>query len=378
LSDFRIVSLASSSEGNCFLVMAGEDKFLIDLGISPASLVRKLRFLKINSVPSSVLLSHEHSDHTSGIHNFSKKFPVTIHANASTFKRLNLVKGLQMEKRVFTTGKVFEIGKAKIKPFRIYHDAVEPVGFSIVYRKLKVVYLLDTGRIHDEQLKEMAEADLVIIDSNYDNLFLSQGKYPDSVKKRIMWSGHLSNEIVGNIILNHPNPEAEFWLGHLSKENNTPGLASLTINYILKYGKAQKRRFKVLPRKAIGPVWEPHRIRQYELILEGITISKELSSFRRELDEVQRKMFDRNLMRSGEIKSGEIAEIPVGDKGKAWKIRGMDEGYVVAREVSLPGVDGIAISGKAWTCECGDFLWKSQQKGIPCKHILRILQLPEK
>jgi hypothetical protein len=56
----------------------------------------------------------------------------------------------------------------------------------------------------------------------------------------------------------------------------------------------------------------------------------------------------------------------------------MDEGYVVAREVSLPGVDGIAISGKAWTCECGDFLWKSQQKGIPCKHILRILQLPEK
>ncbi|NCO68639.1 MAG: hypothetical protein COY75_09570 [Nitrospirae bacterium CG_4_10_14_0_8_um_filter_41_23] len=54
------------------------------------------------------------------------------------------------------------------------------------------------------------------------------------------------------IILNHPNPETEFWLGHLSKENNSPGLASLTVNYILKYGKGQKKRFKVLPRKAIG------------------------------------------------------------------------------------------------------------------------------
>lgn len=267
MTDFRVISLASSSEGNCFLVIAGEDNFLIDFGISPTTLLRKLRFLRINPIPSSVLLSHEHLDHASGIYNFCKKFPLTICANAPTLKRLNLDGNLRIERNVFTTGKLFEIEKIKIKPFRIHHDAAEPVGFSIVYRKHKVVYLLDTGRVKDEQLKEIADADLVIIDSNYDNLSLSQGKYPDSVKKRILRAGHLSNEIVGNIILNHTNPETEFWLGHLSKENNSPALASLTVKYILKYGKGQKNKFKILPRKAIGPVWEPSVVRQYKLIL---------------------------------------------------------------------------------------------------------------
>jgi phosphoribosyl 1,2-cyclic phosphodiesterase len=266
LSDFRIISLASSSEGNCFFVIAGENNFLIDFGISPSTLFKKLRFLRINSMPSSLLISHEHSDHTSGIYNFCKKFPLTICANAPTLKRLNLDRNLKIERKVFSTGKVFEIEKVKIKPFRIHHDAAEPVGFNISYRKHKVVYLLDTGKIKDEQLKEVADADLVIIDSNYDNLSLSQGKYPESVKKRILRTGHLSNEIVGNVILNHTNPETEFWLGHMSKDNNSPALASMTVNYILKCGREQKKKFKILPRKAIGPVWEPIVFRQYNFI----------------------------------------------------------------------------------------------------------------
>lgn len=373
MTDFRVVSLASSSEGNCFLLATGREKFFIDLGIGPSNLMRKLRFLKINSVPSRVLLSHEHSDHTSGINTFTRKFPLTIHASAPTFKRMNLDENQHIKREVFTTGELFEIGKAKIKTFCTYHDAAEPVGFSIIYGKYKVVYLLDTARIDEEHIKEMADADLVIIDSNYDNLSLSQGRYPDTLKERILRSGHLSNEIVGNIILNHPNPETEFWLGHLSKENNSPGLAALTINYILKYGKGQKKRFKVLPGKAIGPIWEPPEVRQYELPLVGVNISKELASFREGLAKEKRKIFDRNLIRCREIKPNEITEIAV-DQGRAWKIRGIDEGYVVAREISLAGIDGIVIGGKIWTCECGDFLWKSQKKNIPCKHILRIIQ----
>lgn len=372
MTKFRVVSLASSSEGNCFLVVTGEDRFLIDLGISYGNLIRKLRFLKISSPPSSVLLSHEHSDHTSGILGLGKKFPVTIYANARTLKRLNALENAQIERSVFTTGEVFLIGKAKIKPFRIYHDATEPVGFSIIYGKHKVVYLLDSGRVNEEHMREMVDADLVIIDSNYDTLSLSNGSYPDTVKERIIRSGHLSNEMVGNLILHHPNPDTEFWLGHLSKENNSPGIASLTVNYILKYGKAQKRKFKVLPRKAIGPVWEPAEERQLEFILKGVNISDELASLREGLDGEKINIFDRNLMRSREIRERQITEITVGE-GNAWRIKGSDEGYVVAREIDLPGIEGIAIGGKAWTCDCGDFLWKSQHEGIPCKHIIRVL-----
>src|SRR4030042_2074158 len=211
MTKFRIISLASSSEGNCFFVIAGEENFLIDLGIAPANLMRKLEFFKVNSLPSHVLISHEHWDHTSGINSFSKKFPVTIYGNH------------------------------------------------------KVVYLLDTVRIDEKHMTEIADANLVIIDSNYDNLMLSQGKYPYPVKRRIAASGHLSNEATGSVILNHPTPATEFWLGHLSKENNSPTLAIQTVNHILKNGKSRRKRFKILPRKSTGPFWEPP-VEQYNLI----------------------------------------------------------------------------------------------------------------
>ncbi len=265
MTKFRIISFASSSEGNCFLVIAGEESFLIDLGIAPANLMRKLEFFKVNSLPSHVLISHEHWDHTSGINSFSRKFPVTVHANAPTLYKLDLEEGSHIRSETFTTGEVFGIGKTEIKPFHVYHDAAEPVGFSIVHRKHKVVYLLDTVRIDEKHMTEIADANLVIIDSNYDNLMLSQGKYPYPVKRRIAASGHLSNETTGNVILNHPNPATEFWLGHLSKENNSPTLVSQTINHILKNGKSCRQRFKILPRKSTGPFWEPPG-EQYKLI----------------------------------------------------------------------------------------------------------------
>jgi phosphoribosyl 1,2-cyclic phosphodiesterase len=265
MTKFRIISLASSSEGNCFLVIAGEENFLIDLGIAPANLMRKLEFFEVNSLPSHVLISHEHWDHTSGINSFSKKFPVTVYANAPTLNKLDLEEGNHIRRETFTTGEVFGIGRAEIKPFHVHHDAAEPVGFSIIYRKHKVVYLLDTVRIDEKHMTEIADANLVIIDSNYDNLMLSQGKYPYSLKRRIAISGHLSNEATGSVILNHPNPATEFWLGHLSKENNSPTLASQTVTHILKNGKSRRKRFKILPRKSTGPFWEPP-VEQYKLI----------------------------------------------------------------------------------------------------------------
>jgi phosphoribosyl 1,2-cyclic phosphodiesterase len=265
MTKFRIISLASSSEGNCFLVIAGEESILIDLGIASTNLLRKLSFFEINTVPSHVLISHEHWDHTSGINSLGNRFPVTVYANARTFNRLGLGETHHIKKGTFITGEVFDIGRTRIKPFHVHHDAAEPVGFSIIYLSHKVVYLLDTVRIDEKHIEEIADASLVIIDSNYDNLMLSQGKYPYPLKRRIVMSGHLSNEATGNVILNHPNPATEFWLGHLSDENNSAGVASRTVNHILKNAKSRKKRFKILPRKAIGPFWEPPA-EQYNLI----------------------------------------------------------------------------------------------------------------
>jgi phosphoribosyl 1,2-cyclic phosphodiesterase len=268
LSDFKVISLASSSKGNCILVIAGCQMFFIDFGISVKELLAKLKSLRIEELPDKILISHEHHDHTSGIENLNKKYRIKVFANYPTLQSLNsFLKISNIQKEVFIPGSAFKIGSVEVKPFRIFHDAAEPVGFSISYKGGKVVYIVDTGRVTGGDLKEMSDADLVIIDSNYDNLSLLQGRYPPDLKKRIMEYGHLSNEVVANIILNHPNPETEFWLAHLSEENNSTGLAAMTVNYVLKYGKGRKAKFKVLPRRRIGPVWEKKKEIQLEFLM---------------------------------------------------------------------------------------------------------------
>ncbi len=375
--DFKVISLASSSKGNCILVIAGRQRFLIDLGIGVKELLRKLKSLRITEPPDKILISHEHHDHTSGIENLSKKYRIKIFANSPTLRSLNSSFNMSnIEKELFISGNVFKIGSVEVKPFRIFHDAEEPVGFSISYKGSKVVYLVDTGRVTDENIKEIADADLVIIDSNYDNLSLLQGRYPPDLKKRIMEYGHLSNEVVANIILNHPNPETEFWLAHLSEENNSTGLAAMTVNYVLKYGKGRRFKFKVLPRRRIGPFWEKKKEIQLEFLMPGLNIPELFSGFLLKLSEEKRRVFMQNFISSLSIKDMDVIEMPSEQNINAWRVRGKrEDGYVVARDIDLPGVDGIEIDEKVWACECGDFLWNSQKKGIPCKHMIKVMNM---
>lgn len=377
MGDFKVISLASSSRGNCILVIAGRHRLFIDLGISVKELMRKLKSLRISEPPDKVFISHEHHDHTSGIENLSRKYRIKVFANSLTLQSLkSSLKMSNIQNEKFVSGSVFKIGSVNVKPFKIFHDAEDPVGFSISYRGNKVVYLVDAGRVTDENIKEMADADLVIIDSNYDNLSLMQGRYPPDLKKRIMEYGHLSNEVVANIILNHPNPKTEFWLAHLSEDNNSPGLAAMTVNYVLKYGKRRRFKFKVLPRRRIGPVWEKKKEIQLEFLMPGLNIPEAFSGFLLNLNGEKRKVFEQNFISSLSIKDMDVIEMPADKDITAWKVRGKrEDGYVVARDIDLHGVDGIEIDEKVWACECGDFLWNSQKKGIPCKHIIKVMNM---
>ena len=64
----KVVTLASSSKGNCILVFNDETKILIDIGISISELETKLNMLGISPHEiSAILNTHEHIDHTKNI-----------------------------------------------------------------------------------------------------------------------------------------------------------------------------------------------------------------------------------------------------------------------------------------------------------------------
>ncbi|MBO5497679.1 MAG: MBL fold metallo-hydrolase, partial [Oscillospiraceae bacterium] len=64
----RIVVFASGSSGNCMLFSNRETHLLIDAGISMRRLQQSLRAndLEIDDI-GGVLITHEHSDHVSGL-----------------------------------------------------------------------------------------------------------------------------------------------------------------------------------------------------------------------------------------------------------------------------------------------------------------------
>ncbi len=379
---FEAISLASGSSGNSLFVRTKRTQILIDAGISSSEIVRKLKYLKVEPTKiDAILLTHEHSDHGSGIPGLAKRSgKLKVIANEATFAALKeKLDGTGIERNIIHIGKNFPIGDLTLRAFKIHHDAAYPVGITISYKRARITYLVDLGRISRENQEEINRSDLVVIDSNYDRLSLIRGPYPEKLKKRIVNHAHLSNEIVGNLILSHPAKEqTEFWLAHLSEENNSPKTASLTINFILKHGGAKGRAsFKVLPRKRIGPWWRARIESQPMLLLPGISIPIDLSQYRDSLNPDQRALFDQNRQRAQEIHLLDIEPIyhSPDDDGLGWKMLGADRnGYVVAKDIDIVGVAGIQIGEKIWSCECGDFMWRCQKRGIPCKHIIRVIE----
>jgi phosphoribosyl 1,2-cyclic phosphodiesterase len=135
--------------------------------------------------------------------------------------------------------KGLEIGDLEINSFKTSHDAVDPVGFSFQSKGQKVAVATDIGCMSKEIIENLAESDLVILESNHDLEMLKAGPYPWHLKKRIMGEeGHLSNDDAADTVVKLVKSSVKrILLAHLSKDNNIPELAYLTIkNMIVEAG----------------------------------------------------------------------------------------------------------------------------------------------
>ena len=75
----RFASLGSGSRGNATLVEAGATRLLIDCGFSCAETEKRLARLSLTPQDiDAILVTHEHSDHISGVARFSRRFGVPV------------------------------------------------------------------------------------------------------------------------------------------------------------------------------------------------------------------------------------------------------------------------------------------------------------
>jgi phosphoribosyl 1,2-cyclic phosphodiesterase len=225
-------NLYSGSSGNSTYVATENTKILVDAGVSCNKIIKALEEINVELDDiDAIIITHEHTDHTSGLKIIAKKYHIPIFANAKTWKMMQSLDISENLQFTFSTNTDFEIGDFRIHPFSIPHDAADPCGFSIYAEDKKITVSTDIGHITDGVLHQMENSDVLLLEANYDEETLKCGPYPYQLKKRIMSDdGHLSNESASKAISYlSKNNVSNIVLGHLSKENNFPELAYQTV-----------------------------------------------------------------------------------------------------------------------------------------------------
>ena len=132
----------------------------------------------------------------------------------------------------FCTGRCVPEMVQYAEPFRVSHDAAEPVAYRFFCGGKSVAVATDLGCYDDYIVENLKDLDAVLIESNHDRNMLQVGTYPYYLKQRILSSrGHLSNEHAGRLLGEILSDRMQaVMLGHLSKENNYEALALATVS----------------------------------------------------------------------------------------------------------------------------------------------------
>jgi phosphoribosyl 1,2-cyclic phosphodiesterase len=227
----HIWSIASGSSGNAYLARADGTTVLVECGIPLSRITSFLRAQGIDPHDlSGVLLTHDHSDHTRSARQLSDTYGVPIFATPGTLSCASLRDAALA--RPIEAGRPIRIGDLEALPFRVPHDAFEPVGFRITAHSATVTVTTDLGHVPGEVQRHLRDNDLLILEANHDVEMLQGGPYPTFLKRRVLGQhGHLSNLATAEALAAcRDKVPAQVWLAHLSPVNNRPGVALDTIS----------------------------------------------------------------------------------------------------------------------------------------------------
>ncbi len=216
--------LASSSSGNATFIRTERTRLLVDAGLSKRDVLARLAAIGEPAESlDAILISHEHSDHVSGLVALARHLDIPVYITRLTAPSIPW--GEYTPKLdCFQAGASFTIGDLDVDSFTVPHDAIDPVGFCFRADGIKVGVVTDLGYVPESIKFHLRGADLLILESNHDLEMLKVGPYPWSVKQRVMGrKGHLSNEVVSDFIRQDLDTSiSTLVLGHLSEHNNHP------------------------------------------------------------------------------------------------------------------------------------------------------------
>jgi len=241
MNELSTCVLGSSSAGNATLVWNAGTAILIDCGFTPGYITVQLRKLGLSiSDLDAVFITHLHGDHineSSVGKLFRERVPIYCppeiephlkkkYHSAGTASRHGLLKPI-------TKSEVM-LDHLMIRSFEVPHDSEGGCfGYSIFFdvdgTTKKVSVSTDLACPTKSVAENIANSDVIVIESNYDVQMLEDSARPTWLKRRIQEDGHLSNdqcaESLLQIIDKSENLPRSLALAHVSQECNTNALA---------------------------------------------------------------------------------------------------------------------------------------------------------
>ena len=222
--------LASGSKGNAILVEGPCGMVLVDCGLSRRNLLGRMRELGLSPDDiCAVLITHEHSDHVSGLSVFAHRFSGPLFATAGTVAARSYLLELPFE--LVGHSDVLELAGMRVRCFPTSHDVADPMCFRFETESDAVGLCTDTGMLTDEAYEELFGVRILALETNHDLRMLATGPYPYYLKQRVGGkTGHLSNLQAAEALSTLVGPDTEVIVGmHISQNNNLPSLAVRTL-----------------------------------------------------------------------------------------------------------------------------------------------------
>ncbi len=230
----RATILASGSAGNAMLLESGPHRLLVDAGLSAEALERALARVGVEAAAlEAIVLTHEHDDHARGAGPLARAAGLRVYANAGTAAgAAGALSGVEVT--TFELEQPFAIGPFTATAFPVPHDAAQPVGFRVEVAGRRIAIATDLGSAGRQMDPYLADADLVVLESNYDLGLLHVSAYPWFLKNRILSGrGHLSNDDAARALARTAGRSRTICLVHLSEANNLAALARDTVRAAL-------------------------------------------------------------------------------------------------------------------------------------------------
>ena len=206
---------------------------MVDCGFSYKDAIARMKRLDLDpDALTGIIVTHEHSDHVSGVEALSNRHAIPVYASRGTwieigadnYKFSNYISGL------------FTIGDIDITPIPVPHDAREPLQFVFGSAGKRLGILSDAGSLSGRILNAFTELDALSIEFNHDISLLQRGPYPSYLKTRISGDyGHLNNDQAARLIETTVSDRLCTVVAcHISEINNEVALIEKALESVLK------------------------------------------------------------------------------------------------------------------------------------------------